>query len=258
MHNAFRSSAAMALYLAMFLSLATALAGAQTVAATDWELSDSRKGVDFFLRDMPGSHFPEFKAVARMEGSIASVLAVLIDVERYPEWIHQCREALRLAADGSQHQYVYQLNDLPFARDRDMIMRASLSHRDQGRVVRIDLQAVPDYCQTHSDPACSQIDPAAHLRIQEAVGSYRMTQVDANTVEVIWQQHLDPGGRLPGWLVKRQMSAIPVNTLSALREQIQRPEYQNKALSVEDDALQILPKGSVLSLDGRSGEVDES
>lgn len=209
-------------------------------ASYQWELKEERDGVRFYLRDYPGSAIPEFRAVTRIETSMGSLLAVLLDVDDYTEWIYQCRESFSLDVVSHSEQYVYQVNHLPLARDRDLIMRAQLSYRDGGREVSIGLRAAPDFCRDHDTPGCQRVNTGRYLRIRDSVGSYRMKELDDGTVEVTWQQHLDPGGRLPGWLIRALMSEIPVKTLRALRERVKMPRYSDSEIVIRDGVLRVV------------------
>lgn len=208
-----------------------------TFASSDWRLEKTQEKVEFFLRDYPGSSIPEFKAVTQIPTSMTAIVAVLLDVESYPKWVHRCRESFTLETVDTHEKYVYQVNRLPFARDRDLILHAELSRQSHEGEIVIHLEAAPDYCERNSVAACDRIEPDRYLRIEESEGSYRLAQLDENTVEVTWQQYLDPGGRLPGWLVRRSISTIPINTLNALHEMVKRPEYRDRESRLSDRAL---------------------
>jgi hypothetical protein len=223
----------------MGLLLATSLCPLAAQSGSNWRLEKKQDDVSFYLRDHPHSIIPEFKAVTRIPASMAQVLAVLLDVDNYQRWIHRCTASFPLSEIDKHEQYIYQQNSVPWARDRDIILRARLSHRDHGQQVHIRLQAAPDYCRHHDSPACDRIDHDRHVRIDQAVGSYRLLQVDDQTVELTWQQHLDPGGKLPKWLVKAMLSDIPLKTLAGLREAVQDAKYRNSRLVVNGDSLRV-------------------
>lgn len=205
----------------------------------DWRLDKQEKGVSFYLREYPGSPIPEFRAVTVIPASMARVLAVLLDVENYHRWIHRCEQSFTVATSGGREQYIYQQNKLPWVRDRDIILRARLSHQNDARQVDIALKAVPEYCHKHPSPSCDRIDADPYVRITKATGSYRLIALNDETVEVIWQQHLDPGGKLPRWLVKGLLSEIPMESLASLREVVGDAKYRHSRIVFEGDSLRI-------------------
>lgn len=213
---------------------------APVFADDNWKLEKTKDKVAFYLRDYPGTSIPEFKAVTQIQATMASILAVLLDIKAYPEWVHQCTRAFTIDAENDQEQYVYQVSRLPLARDRDMILHAELSHSNHGRVVVIQLEAEPDYCKKNKVPACKQIDPSRYIRVEESLGSYRLKRLNGSLVELTWQQYINPGGKLPSWLIRALISDIPVKTLNALHDMVQRPEYQNSRLVFDGGTLLVV------------------
>lgn len=216
--------------------------GKTASANRDWEASTSTNGVQLYLRDYPDSGLPEFKGVTVLDASMASVIAVLLDVQAYDEWVHQCERAFVLASINPREQYIYQVNKIPWARDRDIILRAELSYRDNGRNIRIAVSATPDFCQTHDIANCERIDTGRFVRVEQSKGSYYLEQLAANRVRVTWQQHIDPGGRIPAWLARPQIKELPLKTLANLAKQVQKPRYQNKEIQFTNGTLVVVDK----------------
>jgi hypothetical protein len=205
----------------------------------DWRLDKQENGIRFYLREHPSSAIPEFRAVTVIPASMAQVLAVLLDVNNYKRWIHRCEQSFTVASSSGSERYIYQRNDLPWVRDRDIILRARLSHQDDGRQVDIALNATPDYCHNHPNPSCKRIEAGRSVRITEAVGNYQLNRLDDETVEVIWQQHLNPGGKLPPWIVKGLLSDIPMKSLASLREVVKDAKYRHSRIVFDGDSLRI-------------------
>jgi len=198
--------------------------GKTASANRDWEASTSTNGVQLYLRDYPDSGLPEFKGVTVLEASMASVIAFV------------------LASINPREQYIYQVNKIPWARDRDIILRAELSYRDNGRNIRIAVSATPDFCQTHDIANCERIDTGRFVRVEQSKGSYYLEQLAANRVRVTWQQHIDPGGRIPAWLARPQIKELPLKTLANLAKQVQKPRYQNKEIQFTNGTLVVVDK----------------
>lgn len=228
--------------LVFLFALSTSGFTGTAAAAEAWHLEKADQGVKVYLRDYPDSSIPEFKAVTRISASMGSILAVLLDVSAYPEWVHRCREAVSLEVVSNREQYIYQVNTLPFARDRDIILHAELVHRNHGREIIIELEAAPRYCQDNAAAICDSIEAQPYIRIPEMVGSYRMEQLAGGTVEVTWQQFIDPGGKLPAWLIKAMISSVPLKTLSELHEMVERPPYRDSELVLQDGSLRVISR----------------
>lgn len=211
----------------------------QAANENPWRFMEDTNGVKVYLRDYPDSKSPEFKAATTVESSMSSIIAVLLDSEACPRWVHQCKHAFTIITVNAREQYVYQQNQLPLVRDRDIILHATLSHQDNGKIVTIELEAAPDYCDENALPRCEEIRDSKLVRVKQATGYYRLIEIAPNIVDVIWQQHIDPAGFLPGWLARSQLLNLPLKSLHALHDLVQETRYQQTGLMIDEDGLRV-------------------
>lgn len=208
----------------------------------------ARNHVTLFFKSLPHSKTPEFKATTTVNASIDSVLAVLLDKTVCHQWVHQCEEALTVYTINDREQIIYQVNDLPFMKNRDVLLHARLDVMNNGKTITITLKSSPDFCTKENIDAlqkqnpnqsktflslkenCKKIKDGKHVRVQEAQGFYELETVAAG-IEVTWQQHLELGGLFPTWLIKSKLADLPTNTLMALHEMVQKDPYREADLS---------------------------
>jgi len=230
------------LTLAFLFALVTAFP-AQTQEA-EWTLEKEKNGISLYLRDFPGSKIPEFKGVIRVKSSMASIVALLLDIESCTEWIHQCGDSFLIEVINPKEQYVYQINKLPFVKDRDIILRATLDHFNNGKLVVIRLEAQTKQCRDLvsdvNQSVCKNINRKKYVRVVDSSGSYQLKQVNDQEITITWQQHIDPGGRLPKWLIRSQLLDIPMHTLNNLRDMVNKNKYQNTSLVFDEKYIGIL------------------
>ncbi len=215
--------------------------------STQWELQ--KKGhlapkVVLYYRDYPGSKTPEFKAVTTISTSMASILAVLLDTNACNEWIHQCKKSFPIRVINPMEQYIYQINQLPFVKDRDIILHTTLNFFKEAKKILITLNATPDFCNKTSPTRpenCNQIDLSRYVHVTKATGYYELLELN-DQIQITWQQHIEAGGLLPNWLAKSQLSDLPIKTLTALHEMVNREKYKNATLTAHDQTLQIINK----------------
>ncbi len=58
------------------------------------------------------------------------------------------------------------------------------------------------------------------VRMPRLVGFYHLEAIDAGHTRVTYQVDADPGGWLPGWLVKATTRKLPIQTIVGLRQQV--------------------------------------
>lgn len=207
----------------------------------DWQLHEEKRGVLLYLRDYPNSPIPEFKAETQIKSSVASVLGVLLHTEACPEWFHQCERATILEAINPHETIVYQVNKIPFARDRDILFRAKLNFKENGDTILIDISSAEGYCLNNDNEVCADINASKHIRVTQVQGQYRLQKLDDENTKVTWQQYLDPAGSLPSWVIRSQLDNLAFNSLKGLREQATKKDYQSLRLRIENGLLSVIP-----------------
>lgn len=205
----------------------------------EWELKKEEQGISLYFRNYPDSGIPEFKAVTGIDSSLVSVLAVLLDIPACERWVHQCQTSFILKTVNSREQYVYQINRLPLVKDRDIILHAGLTHSEDLNRVQINLAAAPALCQQQPPPACDKIEQGRYIRVHQSVGYYRLEAQGPDNVVVTWQQHIDPGGSLPGWLARSQLANLPMRSLKALKKIVKEEKYRNAEFAPSNGGIEI-------------------
>jgi hypothetical protein len=160
----------------------------------------------------PDRPIPLLRGVTRIEATPYEIMAVIQDVERHPEWMHNCSEARLLKRESDGVAYMYTRNDLPWpVADRDAVLRREIVEVTPGRELRTT--AV-------SSDAVALPEVAGVVRMPHLIGSYRLIASGDGITRVEHEIDIDPGGRLPKWVVARTTRDIPLYTLRNLRERV--------------------------------------
>lgn len=172
-------------------------------------------GIELRFEDFPGSSIPAFVASVRIESSVGNLMAMLMDFSSWPNWAYGCERIDVLQTIGYTEAYLYQVTNVPVIRDRDSILHA-ISTISDGEVV-INFESTPDYCLNNERSACESTHNASLVRVREMSGSFALKQISDEEVEVTWRQHQDPGGLVPDFLVRSNLSDIPLKSLTRLK-----------------------------------------
>jgi len=215
-----RGIAIAAVVLVWFVS---ALAGA-TVTATelpdeqnaDWQLRKETDNIRIYTTGQPGSKFEAFKAEAVLDVPIENLMAVMINPDSCTEWVHNCSESYAFGTGNFHDRYAYSVNDMPWpVADRDYVLRIrTRGDRSSGEII-MDLNATPD----------QRAESSNRIRVDRSDTLYRFIP-EGDSTRMIWVQHTDPNGALPGWLVNTLLVDIPVRSMQALEEVARQPRYQ--------------------------------
>jgi hypothetical protein len=196
----------------MLLCAGALLAVASPLQAEGWRLVKDQAGIQVFLRKVSGSKYQAYRGVVRLKTDMPTLLALQEDVSGSCAWIYACREQKLLKHEDGQ-SWIYSRFTMPWpVRPRDAVLRVTTRQGADGSVTRI-LSGVADYLP----------EQKGLVRVSMAEGYWAFIPKAAGEVEVIYQMHSEPGGRVPSWLAAGFVVDAPYHTLEALRRRVIRP-----------------------------------
>lgn len=189
-------------------------------SSNDWRLVKYKNDIAFYMKPKIGSAIPEFRGETVTEGKISDLYDLLMDVKSYPDWVYQCESAQIIQTNGRDSLHIYQVNSLPLLKRRDIVLRGKVESNTGSKLMRIRLVATPDYCDDKDSEKCKTINSSKNVRVTQSTGSFEAEQINESQIKITWQQHINPGGKIPAWVVERQLDNLVFKTLAGLREKI--------------------------------------
>lgn len=186
--------------------------------AADWEVIAERDGIVASRRMVEGRQLPQLRAQGDVEGTPQEVLAVLLDVPGYRQWVPDCAEATTLRQTGAWRSLIYTRTDLPWpVLDREAVIEQQVIFVRAPALLKVVFQAVaaPDIARARGT-----------IRTNFAEGSYTIEALDGNRSRVTYLVDADPGGAIPAWLIRMQSRRNPLETLAGLRQRLQETRGQ--------------------------------
>ena len=114
---------------ALLIALCALLLPGAAVAqnADGWNLVREGTHVRVYSREVPGSRFLESKALTTVEARLTALVALVIDVEKHPQWIDSIDESRLIESVGPALSFSWSLSKAPWpVSDRDAIASAPL------------------------------------------------------------------------------------------------------------------------------------
>ena len=193
---------------------------------SDWELSKEKDQIVVYTRKVPGSSFKAFKGMATYQTKMSTLIAVFMDIPKLVDWLPRAGESRLLEHPKPNKRIYYLLSDAPWpVSDRDGIYSSEFIQDPKTKAVTVKVGCHPDYLPTEK----------GRVRIRQTQGYWKFTPKANGMIEVIYENHAEPGGNIPAWLANSSAVDIPFNSLKNLRKQLQRPEYQNQSYSFIQD-----------------------
>ena len=170
-------------------------------AAGSWTAAGTTRGVALAFRDDPRLDVREVRATAELPFPAARIFPLVCDFTNYGSLVSGVQEA-RVLSGAAPADYEIYMRYAP----RFVVVAA----RDV--VVHVQGQSTPD-----GSSRCHWTDLEERLPERKGVvrmpllrGSWTIEPLDAMRSRVVYQVAVNPGGRLPGWLVRRgAVSALP-------------------------------------------------
>ena len=198
--------------------------------AGDWEVIASSDGIVVSRRAVAGRAFPELRAVGEVAGTPYEVLAVLIDVPAYVEWLPDCVESKSVRTIDAWRSIIYTRTDVPWPiADREVVVDNVVSFIDPPSKVTMAFAAVP---------APDVRRGRGTVRMEHAAGFYAIEAIDGGHSRVQYEIDADPGGTLPDWLIRLQSTHNPFETIAGLRRRLEETRGRY------DDAIARFPSGT--------------
>lgn len=191
------------------LQLTLALCGviATGVQAEGWQLAKDEAGIKVYLSSVPNSQYKAYRAVTTVNADMSKLLALQADVKGSCAWIFECQEQKMLKTTGAE-SWLYARFAAPWpVTARDSVLHVTTTVAADGTVTRL-LQAVPEFLPKDKD----------YVRVSRVDGFWTLQPKSADSVEVVYQAHMEPGGSVPSWLANSFVVDAPFNTLQSFRQ----------------------------------------
>jgi len=196
--------------------------------ADNWEEQKKEGNITIYTRPHPNSSFEAFKAVAILDAPLDNVMAVMANPLSCVEWVHGCTESYGFDVKNFNDRYAYSVNDMPWPfKDRDYVIHIETTSKPETNKILMHMNATADKKEVSDD----------YLRVSVAQTIYILEALDDNKTKMVWLQHTEPGGVLPGWLVNSLIIDIPIKSLQALEQVAQEEKYQNTHILFDQNGI---------------------
>lgn len=198
----------------LVLSPLSALAGGAWEKATE----DEDMQIVVYTRNVEGSSFKASRGVTTISASLGAIISLISDVNSFPEWMHNVKRSLLVEQISSSERITYTAQKLPWpVTDRDTVVYSKFSQDPDTKQIVIRLNARPD----------AYPEQDGHVRVPQMNGMWQLTPKEGNQVEVIYEIHPDPGGRIPTRVANSSIVDTPLNTLRGMHRMIEDPKYRD-------------------------------
>lgn len=205
-----------------FISLVLVITTGFTSAQSNWELRVNKEGIQVYTKNMDNSPLKAVKTVCTINTSLTALTAVLLDIGRTAEWVYATKKVALLKQISPGDLIYYSELDIPWpVSNRDFIVELLVTQDEKTKVVTVAGLNMPTYL-----PASASI-----VRIQQSYSKWQITPLQKGQVKIEYELQVDPGGKVPAWLINMFATKGPFETFIKLREQVKKAPYVHTKLA---------------------------
>jgi len=191
-----------------FIAATLFYSAALFAAEFPWKLRINKEEITVYTRKVEGSPILEYKASMVIKVPLEKVLRNFEDIKKLPQWYYQCAEARLIKSENGEHVMYFVLR-LPWpVTDRDCVFTWDKSVNPDSGEVKYILRLVSG----------KYPEQKGKIRVVHIKSYWQFTPLKDGSTEVYFQQHSDPGGMIPVFLVNKLSAEIPFYSFRNLRK----------------------------------------
>ena len=176
-----------------------------------WKLRLNQEEISVYTRKVEASSILEYKAKMIVDAKLSKLIYLFEDVEKISQWYHQCVQSKLIQSESVESQIIYFVLHLPWpVAERDCVFRQIKSLDPVSGEVSYTLSAVSGNFPQQK----------GRIRALDLNSIWRFKPLKDGRTEVYFQQHSDPGGSIPSFLVNKLSVEIPFYSFKNLRQMI--------------------------------------
>ena len=203
--------------------LATLLSATSLVvsAAEAPKLSLHRNNIKVWTYQTKNNPVFQYKAETTFDVPLERAVAVVLDVERTPQWVPYVGKAQLLSRDEKKGEFtLYMVLDFPFPlKDRDVVIKGKMSKNEDGSI-SIKNNAIKNNYPEQPDM----------IRLTRYEGDWTFQKLANNKVKVSTTGYADPAGAIPLSFVNMFVQQQPYQMLMKMKKELNNPLYAQPKL----------------------------
>lgn len=200
------------------ICLCIALVLAATPLMANWEqvrTAAHRDDVSTWYKRLPDNPLHAFRGEIEVPYSLLRIMAVLGDIEAFPNWVFQCDRTEMRPDEWGLDVARIAINGIWPVSDRDAIVRSTYTQNPTTLAVTIRSRA--DH---------SVLPPqTGYVRLPALDNTFVLQPLPDGWTRITFQTFADPGGAIPGWLANFVATRAPLWTLERMYQQMRKPAY---------------------------------
>jgi hypothetical protein len=176
-----------------------------------WQLRMNKDGIAVYTRRVEASPILEFRASVIVNEPLDKVINFFEDENNLTKWYYQCVRAEVVRKKSLGEKIFYFVINLAWpVTDRDCVFSQIKSLNSSSGAVSYTICALPGTLPREK----------GKIRVLFLNATWRFTPLNDGRTEIYFQQHSNPGGSIPPFLVNKLSVETPFHCLNNLRNMV--------------------------------------
>jgi hypothetical protein len=198
--------------LIALIFLATCCLSGRISAQEEWEFVTEKDGIKVYTRQENGTNFKSFKGETDLMSTVAEVLAIVQDVEKFSDWDEDISQIKIIEQEKDKTLKYYVVYNVPWPfKDRDLVVDAQISTDSLTGTGLVIARSAPD-----SFPVDEEL-----VRIMAYHQKWVIQPLANGIAHLTLEGYADPAGDIPAWIANLAITDTPLNMLRAIRESLE-------------------------------------
>ncbi|WP_207496440.1 START domain-containing protein [Aridibaculum aurantiacum] len=173
-----------------------------------------KNGIKIYSAKEGTAKYKSIKVEAIIPGNLERLLKIMMDPNSNKDWIYRTHQSYLLQRYSNNEVLSYTETSLPWpASNRDVPLRVKMSMDEKNGSLKIYSTGVPNAIP----------EKAGIVRIPYFNSVWDIRYKDANTLYIIYNLQMDPGGNIPAWVTNMFVAKGPYETFVKLSELMKQP-----------------------------------
>ena len=180
-------------------------------AQNGWVVKKEKDGIKVSSRHSNVSKFNDLKIELDLTGNVFQLAKILLDVERYPEWVYATKQSILIRKITNSQLIYYSQIDVPWpGTNRDFYANFQVVTDTPSLSLKVTSIGLKDY-----KPAKENT-----IRIVHSRGEWTITTLSNKLIHLNYVLEVDPGGSMPAWIINIFAVKGPLETFENLKHKM--------------------------------------
>lgn len=178
----------------------------------EWTLRKEKDGIDIYTRHSDVSKCNDIRVDMDLKGTIRQLAAIILDVDRYTDWVYATRTSLMVKKLNPTEVIYYAQVGTPWpTSNRDYYADVKISFNQAEQSMSVMSMGLRNYQPEKKDL----------VRVPMSKGSWTVTTASPSKIHLQYVLEIDPGGEVPAWIINSFATRAPLETFSNLKKKME-------------------------------------